>query len=144
MTSIDVAINYQENNSKGKMSEEELLKFLPIFAKAKKISADWKQILIADTALEIDEETKTRKKSCNKTELEVDEEKKTRKKSVTKSQFGIDEKRNRKKSVYEKSVSEIQAEQLDFKKEKTENDGKPAASRKNSRVRKRSEIAKFV
>ena len=140
MTSIDVAINYQENNSKGKMSAEELLKFLPIFAKAKKISADWKQILIA----EIDEETKTRKKSCNKTEVEIDEETKTRKKSVTKSQFGIDEKRNRKKSVYDNSVSEIQAEQLDFKNEKTENDGKPAASRKNSRVRKRSEIAKFV
>ena len=126
VTSIDVAINYQEINSKGKMSAEELLQFLPIFAKAKKISADWKQILIADTALEIDEETKTRKKS------------------VTKSQFGIDEKRNRKKSVYDKSVSEIKAEQLDFKNEKTENDGKPAASRKNSRVRKRSEIAKFV
>ena len=72
MTSIDVAINYQKNNSKGKMSPEELLKFLSNFAKAKNISADWKQIIIQDPAYAIDREAG---KSENTSEKGVKDEK---------------------------------------------------------------------
>ena len=56
VTSIDVAINYQKNNTKGKMSAEELLKFLSNFAKTKNITADWKQILIQESAFTINRE----------------------------------------------------------------------------------------
>ena len=39
------------------MTPEELLKFLPVLAKAKKIGTDWKQTLIDDKAWKIDGET---------------------------------------------------------------------------------------
>ena len=70
VTSIDVAIHYQKNNSKGKMSEDELLKFLSIFAKVKSISSDWRQIIIQDSAWMIDGEASLEKKVLNKTGAE--------------------------------------------------------------------------
>ena len=62
VTSIDVAIHYQKNNSKGKMSADELLKFLSLFAKVKSISSDWKQVIIEDSAWMIDGEASPAKK----------------------------------------------------------------------------------
>ena len=74
MTTIDVAVHYQMTNSKGKMLREEVLKFLPILAKAKNISSDWKQILIEDSAWIIDGESSPVKKTFKKGETKGKEE----------------------------------------------------------------------
>ena len=53
------------------MSPDEVLKFLPILAKAKNISSDWKQIIIEDSAWKIDGEDNPLKKTTKKEESET-------------------------------------------------------------------------
>ena len=83
MSNVDISVNFQKIKPKGKMSQEEMLKFVSTFGKNKKISDNWKNQLIDDMAWKIDlQEPSPVKKMFDPKELPFKPEM-TRSKSTT-------------------------------------------------------------
>ena len=83
MSNVDISVNFQKIKPKGKMSQEEMLKFVSSLGKNKKISENWKEKLIEDIAWKIDlQEPSPVKKMFDPKELPFKPEM-TRSKSTT-------------------------------------------------------------
>ena len=54
VTNLDISVHVQRMKPNGKMTQEEMLKLISIFAKNKKVSENWKQQLVDDSAWKID------------------------------------------------------------------------------------------